>query len=158
MKPALAVLILISSACISKAQAINPLKGLHRVSIVIENIGKEGQDIHLDKQDLQSQTLVALRRDIPTLKINSESTPYVYVNIVGVKSGGGCAFFVHVGISRPALILDDDENVVLKALPEVWASGAILTGEPDTMAGRIRQVVSDKITEFAADYYKQNPN
>jgi hypothetical protein len=159
MKPALAVLILISSACISKAQAINPLKGLHRVSIVIENIGKEGQDIHLDKQDLQSQTLVALRRDIPTLKINSESTPYVYVNIVGARSsGGGYAFFVHVGVCRPALILDDDANVVMKAIPEVWDSGIILTGDPDTMAGRIRQVVSDKITEFAADYYKQNPN
>jgi hypothetical protein len=46
----------------------------------------------------------------------------------------------------------------MKATPEVWDSGIILTGDPDTMAGRIRQVVSDKITEFAADYYKQNPN
>ena len=136
------------------------MKGLRRLSIIVEDTGIAGQHIHLTSQDLESQVLVGLRRDVPGLKIIPHSYPYFYVSVVGVEDQFGCAFYIHVGVSRPTRILDDDSVEVAQGIAEVWGagSGMIYTGNRDLMASKLREYLNTQITNFAADYYKQNPN
>jgi hypothetical protein len=89
----------------SRAQTRQPLKGLQQVEIAVEEIGKLETDIGLTKEVLESQALVALRRDIPALKISRGSMPFLYVNVLAAEAGYGVAVHVSVALSRPARIL-----------------------------------------------------
>jgi hypothetical protein len=58
------------------------LKGLQRIDILVENLSKADEDMRLTRESLKDQTLVALKRDIPKLKIvDSPVSSSVYLQI-----------------------------------------------------------------------------
>jgi hypothetical protein len=57
------------AASISCAQQSKRLKDLKQINIVIEDLGQEGQDFGLSKEGLNAVTLVALKPDLPNLRV-----------------------------------------------------------------------------------------
>jgi hypothetical protein len=158
MKAALAVLA--SLICVSAVQAQRqPLKGLTRLKIVAEDMGEVGTAIRLSPADVEAEALVAVRRDIPALKIDPDANSYLYINVTGIPAGTGYAFHLRTVVNRPVAVLDETFSISFgRAIAAVWNSGAIFFGSADTMSARIRQTIDNDIVQFAADYYKQNPN
>jgi hypothetical protein len=162
MKPALAVLVLLLFVKSSNAQTLLQTKGLTKIHIVIENVGTVGREMGLNAEILESQTLVALRRDIPTLKIDSDSNsgtlPYLYVNVLATHAGATYAAYVSMALSRPVVVFDDTGSAVQgRSMARVWNTGMLLSGDNDIVS-KIRGTINDDIVEFAAKYYKENTN
>jgi hypothetical protein len=59
-------------------------------------------------------------------------------------------------LARPVKILGDDGSKYFTTAI-IWHDGFLLTDSAEHMASRIRDLISQAMTEFAAEYYKQNP-
>ena len=133
------------------------LEGLNAVHVVIEDVEKAGTDIGLFPEALQFQILVGLKRDLPRLKITPRSLSMVYLSLTVVGDPNtGVSVYVTTQLKRPAQIVRDDNSEGKFTLATVWNKGYLLSGPGYGMASRVREVISNQMTEFAADYYKQN--
>ena len=145
------------------AQAGTELKGLTRLNIVIENLGDVEAKAHLDAESLEATTLVALKRDLPKVSYDKDAVGYVYVNVLCMEVGnpGSHAVACNVGlaINRLVSIVPDPykngSDGIVHA--RVYNTGIMLTGDLAAIGERVRQKVSDLMTRFAAEYYRQNP-
>jgi hypothetical protein len=135
-------------------------KGLRRTRIIIEDLGKDAENIGLTRESLEDQILVALKRDIPKLRIvDSPDASFVYLQLTSVQIGTyAVATFVQVCLERPAKMIGDD-GIEYSIVATVWKRGTNLGvgGSPAKMASLIRDEISQAMTEFAAAYYKDNP-
>jgi len=140
---------------IVKAQ--NRTKGLEGIDIAVEDFDKV-PGLELSEKDVESQTLVAIKRNIPKLPVGKQFAAYIYVRITPVTVDGGVAVFVLVDLKRPSHILREngtDTNIF--ALGSTWNKGTILVGPSSTIRSRIFETISEHMTQFAADYYRENP-
>src|SRR6266478_3083303 len=140
------------------------LKDLHQVSIVIEKLGDSEKRVGLTEEALQSQTLVALKRDLPRLEVKEDAIPFLYVNTIATRvhfeSGGdlGTALCLSIQLKRSVMVLNDDRRVIGGMVTTVWETGTLLVGSSENMASRVRDKINDLMTQFAAAYYRQNPH
>jgi hypothetical protein len=148
------------------AQAVgaqkHTLTDLTNLDIEVEDLTEFDKSMGLSKDSLRSLILVEVKRNIPRINVEKSTTgAYVYVRITTSEASEyshTAASFVSVQIVRPVKILSDNlDSVVGSVLAPVWEKGAVLVGPTSTMASRIRQDISEKLTEFAAEYYRQNP-
>jgi hypothetical protein len=153
---ACASFLLLFLAPLSNAQV---LKELTQVSIVVEELGKTEKDIGLSEEALESQTLVGLKRDLPKLKIRKDADSWVYVNVLSTAAGSnGVAVSIELEVKRPVKILSDlSYSEISETSATVWGKGKLLTGPKYDMASRIREAISQMITDLAAAYYRDNP-
>jgi hypothetical protein len=111
---------------------------------------------------LESQTLVALKRDIPRLQINKTASAIFYVNIIAAEGKTASPYVgvcLSIELSRQVKVLGDDgQTEVGRGFATVWDTAYLLGGGKEDMAARIREKLSELITQFAAAYYRQNPN
>jgi hypothetical protein len=141
----------------TKAQEYKDLLGLLQAQIVVDPLSKPDKDMGLTVESLKDQTLVALKRDIPKLKIEDSATSFVRVSISAANVEGEVAAFVEVSLVRPAIIIADDGSKVA-TMATVWDQGIILIGPlNDSMGSRIRKEIGEHLTALAAKYYKDNP-
>src|SRR5580704_1237191 len=129
----LALLIALSPA----ANAQNRTKGLEGVDIVVESFDKV-PDLGFSQKDVESQALVAIKRDLPKLPVGKSFGAYIYVRITAVTIDGGVAVFVGVELKRPSHILREnltDTNMFV--VSSTWDKGTILTGPASTMRARV---------------------
>ena len=146
-------------------QESGPLKDLNQVAIVIQNLNSGEKSLGISERQLESQVLVGLKRDIPRLVITENASSIISVNVTALRNtttGGreiGYAFFLRLELVRPAIILSDDYQTRIKfADAPVWNRGYLQVGSPvQRITGDIRERIDRFLTDFAADYYRQNP-
>jgi len=140
----------------TKCQAF---KGLQRTDIVIEDLGKVADDMGLTSESLRDQILVALKRDIPKIKIVT-MTPgesYVYLQITSLQlPARGVAACVVVALRRYVEIIGDDGGKYF-SFAAVWSREYMEVDSVDRIPSRIRDGINQAMTALAAEYYKQNP-
>ena len=149
------------------SQEAKPLKDLRQVRIVVEHFNTSDRTLGLSETQLESQVLVGLKRNISRLSIDKNAESFVYVNIASVMrhtirgQNIGAAVRVELELFRPVFILSDDypttRTIIGSVFACVWDKGSILTGPRDGMARRVQNEIDNHLTEFAADYYRQNP-
>lgn len=153
----LVVLVLIAPGLLL-AQKSKPLKNLDQLSVVVEDLGEVGSQMGLSHESLESVALVALKHNLPNLKIDQTAASYLYIKVLAVKTASDeVAAYVSVEMKRDVKIVRDfTDTVVDEEFAPVWYRGKLLAGPRYDMASRIRQSVTDYLTEFAADYNRQN--
>lgn len=116
------------------------------------------ENIGLSLESLKDQILVALKRDIPKLKIVDDSslTSYVHLQITSVQTATQTATFVSVSLGRPVEIIGDDGSNHF-TFATTWKTGTLMEGPPMEMRSHVREKVSEAMTALAAAYYKDNP-
>jgi hypothetical protein len=143
------------------------LKGLQRIDVLVEALNKVDDSMGSNRESLRDQILVALKRDIPKLKIVDTFTGIgpvtseLYLQITSFQAfknsvADRIATFVELSLKRPALIIGDDGTKYF-ATATVWEKGTLVHDSIDHMSSRIRDQISQDMTAFAAEYYKQNP-
>ena len=108
--------------------------------------------------------LVGLRRDIPRLAVRESAHPSLYLQVtvarVTTLEGQEFGFSACVSLEmlRPVTILEDvGFGEVTFAQAVVWSKNVLLAGSRTSMRQQVKDEINEKLTAFAADYYRQNP-
>lgn len=134
------------------------LKDLKQVRILIEGLPKEGENLGLTTEGLKDLALVALKSNLPGLKIFDKATAmfYVIVNVLRI-SAGLYAVCINVEIDQWSAILREEDDVeVARQMVTVWNSGEVLAGSGPELSTSINDAIRTLTTRFAAEYYRQN--
>lgn len=131
---------------------------------MVQELHSEVEATGLSRDNLASQTLVGLKRDIPQFRVREGALPYIYVNINvlrGTTVGGrviGYVANVILELRRPVAILPDQGYGphVGSTLATVWERAMLLCGPRQGFARQVREALDHMLTEFAADYYRQH--
>ncbi len=160
----IAIVLLASLQCEPQEAILTPLKGLRQTSILVESLPPDAKALGLSIKSLESQMLVGLRRDIPRLAVRESPRTYLYLQVTVLRAttvGGrelGFSAFVSLGMSRPAMLLEDvGFGEVTFAMATVWEIGTVLSGSRTSIRQQVKDEIDELLTEFAADYYRQNP-
>jgi hypothetical protein len=143
------------------------LKDLHNLYIEIQ-VGKPEAALDIDTNLLSSLVFVAIKRDVPTIKVSNEHPQdngynqpllgimYVRVSCVADANISGC--YVEVSVERAVRLLSEDGTRYNGDIQQVkvWSKETMFVGGTCPMHKQIEDSVSDMMTKFAADYYKQN--
>ena len=160
----IAIVLLASLPCEPQETKVGPLTRLRQTAILVESLTADGKTIGLSKKSLESQLLVGLRRDIPKLAVRESARPFLYlqVTVSGETTVVGrervFAACVSLEMKRPVTILEDvGAGEVTFAMATVWDEGKLLGGPRSSIRQRVKDEIDELLTEFAADYYRQNP-
>jgi hypothetical protein len=118
------------------------------------------KSIGLSDESAGNAVLVGIKRDLPRLKLVSGHGSQLLVSIICLDADGEIAScHVMVELIRPAFVLtDQSDDIVTRRNVAVWNKQRLMTGDRSQMASSVREYVGQVMTEFAAEYYKQNPN
>ncbi len=153
----IAIVLLAGVQCEPQETKVGPLTRLGQNRVVVKTLDADAKALGLSKKSLESQILVGLRRDIPRLAIRESSSPYLYLQVTVVRATyegggeGGFAAFVSLEMKRPVTILG------AWTVATVWSDGVLLFGSREYIRQQVKDSIDEKLTEFAADYYRQNP-
>ncbi len=161
----IAIVLLATLQCEPQETKVGPLTNLRQTSILVESLNEATKALGLSKVSLESQLLVGLRRDIPRLAVRESARPalYLMVNVSGettkvrgrVRAFSAC---VTLQMWRPVTILEDvGVGEVTLTRATVWHRDYLLGGPRRSMRRRVKDEIDEQLTEFAADYYRQNP-
>ena len=160
----IAIILLASLQCEPQATKVGPLTRLRQTSIVAESLDADAKTLGLSKKSLESQMFVGLRRDIPRLAVRESARPFLYLQVTVVRRttvGGqehGFSAFVNLRMERPVTIQEDvGVDEVTFTMATVWDRGELLSGSRRSIRQLVKDSIDEKLTEFAADYYRQNP-
>lgn len=161
----IAIVLLASLQCEPQETKVGPLTRLRQISILVESLTADAKTLGLSKESLESQMLVGLRRDIPRLAVHESARPYLYLNVTVLRAttmeGGefGFSAYVFLMMLRPVTIEEDDVGVgeVTFAMAAVWHTAVLMFGTRSSIRQQVRDNLDEKLTDFAADYYRQNP-
>jgi hypothetical protein len=160
----IAIVLLASLQCEPQETKEGPLTRLRQAVIVVEPLSPAARAADLSIKSLKSQMLVGLRRDIPKLAIRDGVNPYLYLNVTvtRIRTVGGKEFgfsvYVSLEMKRPVTILEDVGVIeVTFAMATVWEIGTVLSGSRTSIRQQVKDEIDELLTEFAADYYRQNP-
>jgi hypothetical protein len=132
------------------------LKDLKRVIIVIENLGNEEKGLGLSTDELNAVAVVALKRDLPSLRIDQDAHAMFYVRVTAVQISCGYAVHVEVSLDRWVAVIGEDGTEVTRIVATIWERGRELAGPANGMSSRIYECIREQATKLAADYYQQN--
>jgi hypothetical protein len=134
--------------------------GLSSIDIAVEDLDRTGKEIGLTKGSIKDEILVAVKRDLPKLKIESgPRVSLIYVVITVGETNTAFAASANIFLYRPVEILGDDGNKYF-ALGAVWKKVSLLTNNRPTlpyMSSKIHDLLSEGLTAFSAQYYTDNP-
>ena len=160
----IAIVLLASLQCEPQETKVGPLTRLRQTSIVAETLHEDAKTLGLSIKSLESQVLVGLRRDIPRLTVRESAVPVLYLQVTALQEtnvGGqesGFSVSVLLGMLRPVMIREDvGVGEVTFTMATVWWKTALLVGSRTSMRKQVKDEINEKLTEFAADYYRQNP-
>ena len=159
----IAIVLLASVQCEPQETKVGHLTSLRQTSILV-GLNGDAKTLGLSKESFESQMLVGLRRDIRRLAIRESARPYLWLQVTALQEtavGGqdlGFSACVLLKMKRPVAILEDvGVGEVTFAMATVWEKGSILDGSRRDVRQMVRDSINEKLTEFAADYYRQNP-
>ena len=139
-----------------------PLTNLMSLHLIVEEVSADARKAGITESDLEAQTLVALKRNIPEVTI-LEGGPFIGITVTVLENKTvrgqslGYAAFVYVDVTRPVMILSDDGNAIpISHAAKVWDKGTLVTGTRNDIAGQVKDVLDLFLIQFSVDYYKQN--
>ncbi len=160
----IAIVLLASLQCEPQETKVGPLARLRQTSILAESFHADAKTVGLSKKSLKSQMLVGLRRDIPRLAVRESAFPTLYLDVTMLRDttvGGrdlGFSACVNLSMVRRVMILEDEGvGEVTLAVVTVWDKGELLVGNRTSIRQQVKDEIDEALTEFAADYYRQNP-
>ncbi len=160
----IAIVLLASLQCEPQETKVGPLTRLRQTSILVEPLTADAKTLGLSRKSFESQMLVGLGRNIPGLAIREGVLQFLYLQVGVLREttvGGqefGFSACLRLRRSRPVTILEDvGVGEVTFTSATVWDTGKLLTGPRSSMRQRVKETIDQKLTEFAADYYRQNP-
>ena len=131
---------------------------------MVETLNADAKTLSLSKKSLESQMFVGLRRDIPRLAVRESAHPSLSLQVtvarVTTLEGQEFGFSACVSLEmlRPVTILEDvGFGEVTFAQAVVWSKNVLLAGSRTSMRQQVKDEINEKLTAFAADYYRQNP-
>ena len=159
----IAIVLLASLQCEPQETMVG-LTRLRQTSIVVESLDADAKTLGFSIKSLESQMLVGLRRDIPKLAVRESALPTLYVKVLALSEiyaagqKSGFCVFVSLRMVRPVTILEDvGFGEVTFDLAKVWDEGSIVSGPPSSIRQQLKNSIDEKLTQFAADHYRQNP-
>jgi len=143
------------------------LKDLRNLDIVIQ-AGKPEAALGVDANLLSSLVFVAIKRDVPTIKLSNDHPQdnefnepllgfmYVEVSCVANANISGCR--LEISVERAVRLLSEDGTRYVGDIQmvKIWSKEAMFVGGACPMHKQIEDSVSEMLTRFAADYYRQN--
>lgn len=132
------------------------MKGLNEVHVAIEDFNEDAKNLGFTEEDLTSVTLVALKREIPNLKVSENGGAMFYVRVAGFKLSCGAVASSEVKLFRPVMILNDDGSNGAQTRANVWGKSWTNYTPHENIRDTVRESIREMVTEFAAEYYKQN--
>ena len=160
----IAIVLLASLQCEPQETKEGPLTRLRQAVIVVEPLSPAARAADLSIKSLKSQMLVGLRRDIPKLAVRESARPRLYLLVMVLRDrtvGGrelGFSVCVSLQMWRRVTILEDvGVGEVTSIITTVWSRDGIVTGPRSSIRQQVKDNIAEKLTEFAADYYRQNP-
>jgi hypothetical protein len=145
------------------------LKDLRNLNIVIQ-AGKPEAKLGIDANLLGSLVFVTIKRDVPSIKLSNDHPQdnefnqpllgfmYVEVSCVANVNISGCR--LEITVERAVRLLSEDGTRYVGDIQmvKVWSKEAMFVGGACPMHKQIEDSVSEMLTRFAADYYRQNPS
>jgi len=135
------------------------LAKLSEVKIVVGDIRQEEKELGLNKDDIKNYVFVFLRSKLPQLTVKETVQPHIFISVnlkkryidgrfIGFHGG------IHVDIVRPVKIIKTG-GIMFATL---WHKGGTLIGPADDGVGTtVRRFLDQLLTNFAADWNKDNP-
>ena len=160
----IAIVLLAGVQCEPQETSLTPLTRLRQTKIAVELLDAAAKTVGLSRKGLESQMLVGLRRDIPRLAVRDDVIPLLYLNVNMLRTiivrgkAHGFAAFVNLNMFRPVTILEDvGVGEVTFGMATVWDRGGLLVSNSSSIRQQVKESIDEKLTAFAADYYRQNP-
>ncbi len=130
------------------------LAQINSVTIVVR-VTDEAKHMGQTEDVIKDTTLVLLRSKLRRLEIKKSATPYVYVTIsVNRSQNPGNFGSVSVSINRSVTI---NQTGKIVSAP-IWNDSIIFEGPPNQLDAGVRYALDRLITNFAADWYRDNPS
>src|SRR5262249_48292525 len=105
-----------------------PLTNLKSLHLIVEEVSADGRKADIKESDLEAQTLVAMKRNIPEVTIR-EGGPFIGITVTALENKTvrgqslGYAAFVYVEVTRPVMIFDDGNSTPISHGAKVWDKG-----------------------------------
>src|SRR4029077_4392061 len=137
-----------------------PLKKLTKINLSYVEMSEYGKSIGITDEIIGNQLLVGIKRDLPRVQlVHDQTSSRILISVGCVEATQGLAVCeIRIELKRPALIHLDDGTLTEQSLATVWMRHQVSSAGSAEMAEHVRQFLSQSLTEFAADYYNQNPN
>jgi hypothetical protein len=119
----------------------------------IKNHHKQARLFGLDEDSIKNHVLVWLRSKVPRLVVNESAVPHIQTQFNLNEIGGLVFGSVGIEIVRQVTIKENDED----ALACVWRTGFIIHSSLDSTRARALEFLDRSLTQFAADWYRDNP-
>jgi hypothetical protein len=116
-------------------------------------IHKQARLFGLDEDSIKNHVLVWLRSKVPRLVVNESAVPHIQTQFNLNEIGGLVFGSVGIEIVRQVTIKENDED----ALACVWRTGFIIHSSLDSTRARALEFLDRSLTQFAADWYRDNP-
>jgi hypothetical protein len=155
------LLVLFILICIGPVFAQDtPLKKLTKINLSYVEMNEYGKSIGITDEVLGNQLLVGIKRDLPRVQlVHDQTSSRILISVGCVEATQGLAVCeIIIELKRPALIHLDDSTLAEQSLATVWMRHQVISTGSAEMIEQVRQFLSQSLTEFAADYYKQNLN
>jgi hypothetical protein len=140
------------------------LQGLRVLAILAETPNRDAEGDKITKQMLEDQVLVTIRNKAPSLRIDPNAGPFLYINLTYLAtSATSYAAFLNVALARPVEVrigTDLPQQLPsgrVRTVVPVWHTGDIFTGSRSRAVERVRSVLDEQLQQFLAAYYRANP-
>ena len=139
-----------------------PSEGLAKLSqaaVIVERLGKEEKGLGLAEQELRSQLIALLQKNLPKLRVIEIASDKIYLktelHIIETSKGQKTGLFGH-------LSLEVDRTATISAtgvpvLATVWSQGISFLGPPESAFDQVRKHLDFLITILAKDWPQANP-
>ena len=151
------VLLLSGLAAPAEDWPVEFLKGalgnLKELSILVEDVDPIGKKLGLTEKGLADEILVQLRAKLPRLKIvvGKPLIEFLYLHVnIDERPAGGHYGIVLLHMKRVVMVVATAET----RSASVWHEGTIFIGPPGDGPRHVREIISELVTKFAADYYR----
>jgi len=135
------------------------LAKLSEVRIIVEALRSDGKELGLNENDIKNHVFVLLRSKLPRLVVKDSVIPYVFINVSVGKDRSidgqiiGYYGSVSVQVMREVTINKTGSS----AIADLWQYSRNITGPMGSTDSHIRAVLDKILTDFAADWYRDNP-
>lgn len=141
------------------SSASGDISKLLEVRVEVGDLGRDEMTLGLNKKVIETHAIVTLLRKLPRVVVNESAKSVVQIRTIfgtGKMVGGVEKWYfgaMMVSVVRPVTILKTGRST--KAI--VWNRLYTLTGPLGTTAADVRRNLERLLTDFAADWYRDNP-
>ena len=141
------------------SSASGDISKLLEVRVEVGDLGRDEMTLGLNKKVIETHAIVTLLRKLPRVVVNESAKSIVQIRTIfgtGKMVGGVEKWYfgaMMVSVVRPVTILKTGRST--KAI--VWNRLYTLTGPLGTTAADVRRNLERLLTDFAADWYRDNP-